>query len=102
MSDEHWNQDFAKSLAIYLNGHALRTVNPKGEKIIDNSFYLIFNAFHESLTFVLPPEKYGRQWIKVLDTGAGIINEDEGEKYAAGDNVKVENRSVVVLKQLPA
>ncbi len=31
MSDEHWNHDFAKSLAIYLNGRGLHLTGPKGE-----------------------------------------------------------------------
>jgi glycogen operon protein len=98
MSEENWNHDFAKSLAVYLNGHGLRSVDPQGNKIIDNSFYVIFNAYDGDLDFKLPGEKYGDEWIKVLDTSADFIGE-EGEKYSAADVLNVKGRSVVLLKQ---
>jgi isoamylase len=98
MNEENWNHDFAKSLAVYLNGHGLRTVDVKGRKIIDNSFYVIFNAYDGELDFKLPSEKYGDEWIKVLDTATNSITEN-GEKYNAADVIKVAGRSVILLKQ---
>jgi isoamylase len=98
MSEENWNNDFAKSLAVYLNGHGLRTVDSEGNKIIDNSFYIIFNAYHDSIEYRLPPRKYGSKWVRALDTADGRINEEESA-YNAGDTIKVEGRSVVLLKQ---
>ncbi|HXR81901.1 MAG TPA: alpha-amylase family glycosyl hydrolase, partial [Saprospiraceae bacterium] len=68
MSDEDWNHHFAKSLAIYLNGRSLHLTGPKGEPIVDDSFYLIFNAHYGALEFSLPSPKYGKGWIKILDT----------------------------------
>ncbi|MFL5788164.1 MAG: glycogen debranching protein GlgX [Flavisolibacter sp.] len=98
MTEENWNNDFAKSLAVYLNGHGLRTVDSEGNKIIDNSFYIIFNAYHDSIEYRLPPRKYGSKWVRALDTTDGRINEEESA-YNAGDTIKVEGRSVVLLKQ---
>jgi len=98
MSEENWNHDFAKSLGIYLNGRGIRSVGPKGEHILDDSFYIIFNAHHEPLNYKLPPEKWGQAWVKVLSTAEDLISE-EGEKFKTGDSLKVEARSVVVLKQ---
>jgi glycogen operon protein len=98
MSEENWTNDFAKSLAVYLNGRGLRTMDPKGNKIIDDSFYIIFNAYHEPLDYKLPSERYGEEWIKILDTKENYISE-EGEKYLAGDTIKVDGRSVILLKQ---
>ncbi len=97
MSEENWKQDFAKSLAVFLNGQGIRSTGPTGEKITDESFYVIFNAFHESLMYVLPTEKFGNRWMKVLDTHNNYL-EETGEEYQAGHAVKVEGRSVVVLK----
>jgi glycogen operon protein len=99
MTEENWNLDFAKSLGVFLNGRGLRAVGPMGEHIMDDSFYVIFNAHHDGLPYVLPPEKFGRQWIKVLDTAEGLINEEGGATYEAGDAIQVEGRSVVVLKE---
>jgi glycogen operon protein len=46
----------------------------------------------------LPPEKYGSQWIKVLDTFQDILAEEGTETIEAGDSIRVEGRSVVLLK----
>jgi isoamylase len=97
MSEENWTQDFAKSLGVFLNGRGIRSVGPKGEPIMDDSFYLIFNASELPLTYILPHDKYGHRWIKVLDTATGLLDE-QGEELEPGSPVKVEGRSVVVLK----
>jgi len=99
MTEENWNQDFAKSLGVFLNGRGLRAVGTKGEHITDDSFYIIFNAYHDALPFVLPPEKFGRNWLKVLDTSDGLIDDKGVEEFGAGDAITVEGRTVVVLKE---
>ncbi|WP_374166589.1 glycogen debranching protein GlgX [Arcticibacter sp. MXS-1] len=98
MPDESWNTSFAKSLGVFLNGRGIRSLGPKGELIQDDSFYVIFNGHYEPLHFVLPPSKYGHEWIKILDTSLGMI-EEEGEAFKAGDSIHVDSRSVVLLKQ---
>lgn len=95
MSDEHWNNDFAKSLAIYLNGRGLHSVGPKGENIVDDSFFLIFNAHHEPLEFKLPPPKYGKVWHRVIDTSTPV---NEKQDFAANGVLTAEGRSIIVLK----
>lgn len=95
MGDEHWNNDYAKSLAIYLNGRGLHAVGTRGENIVDDSFYLVFNAHHEPLDFTLPPSKYGKTWDLVLDTSTPFVEE---KQFAAGTVIAVEGRSIVVLK----
>lgn len=98
MPDENWNHDFAKSLGVFLNGNAIRSVGPKGERIIDDSFYIIFNAHYEPLKFTLPQERYGKEWVKVLDTHSNFIDEKE-EHFEAAQSIIVESRSVLVFKQ---
>jgi glycogen operon protein len=46
MTRRNWSHDFAKSLAVFLNGKGLRSRGPSGEQIVDDSFYVIFNAYH--------------------------------------------------------
>lgn len=96
MTEANWSQDYARSLAVYLNGRGLRSVGPKGEQIIDDSFYIIFNAYHDGLDYVLPSEKYGATWQRVLDTNTHQISTDN-TTYKAGDHIPVAGRSVVVL-----
>lgn len=95
MDDEHWNHDFAKSLAVFINGRALRTRNEMGENIIDDGFYMIFNAHWEPVDYKLPGELYAKDWIKVIDTGELAIQ--DSEKYSAGQTLKVAGRSIVLL-----
>jgi glycogen operon protein len=98
MSEAHWNQDFAKSMAVFLNGQGIRSVGPKGEQIIDDSFYIVFNAHHEPLNFKLPSRKYGTNWIKVIDTNTSVVS-DNSETYNAKESITVESRSIVVLRK---
>lgn len=95
MSDEHWNTSFAKSLGVYLNGKGIHMRGPKGEAIVDDSFYIIFNAHHEPLTYKIPEKKYGKEWVKVLDTHTGKI--EDQEHYRAQEEIQVEARSVILL-----
>jgi glycogen operon protein len=97
MSDEHWSHDFAKSMAVFFNGKGLHSSGPKGEQIVDDSFYIIFNAHYEPLDFRLPHEKYGHKWKKMLDTKDLQIKAGE-EEYNSDGVIKVDARSVVVLQ----
>ena len=98
MSEEHWNQDFAQSLAVYLSGLGIHSVGPKGERIFDDSFYVIFNASHLPLQYKLPSKKYGDNWTKILDTSVEDSFAENPDKYSDEDLVQVEGRSVVVLQ----
>lgn len=98
MTEEHWSHDFAKSLAVYMNGEGLHSYDEEGNKEIDDSVYVIFNAHYGSINYTLPPAKYGRQWTKVLDTHTSLIDENSEEKYNPSDVVTVRSRSVVLLK----
>ncbi len=98
MSDEDWNSGFAKSIGVYLNGDAIGGVSARGEPFRDVSFYLLFNAHHEALDFILPDGAWGKRFEKVFDT----IRRDSGRQRAlkAGSKLHVEARSVVVLRRL--
>lgn len=98
MTEDNWNQDYAKSLGVFLNGKGLKLVGQKGEQIVDDNFFLVFNAHHDALHFQLPPVRFGRKWTKVLDTSLNYL-EETGEVFAAGKRLNIEGRSVVLLKE---
>ena len=54
MTDEDWDAGFAKSLAMYLNGHGIRDTDERGEQVVDDCFFLAFNASDEAIEFTLP------------------------------------------------
>ncbi len=95
MSEEHWTTGYAKTLGVFLFGRGIHAVGPRGEQMIDDSFYIIFNAHHEGLDFVLPSEKYGQEWTKIIDTTTNEIGPTE--TYKALDKVHVSGRSIVLL-----
>jgi isoamylase len=96
MAEQDWGQGFTKSLGVFLNGTTIPNPNPRGEPVTDDNFYLIFNADHEALQFILPGPDYGTLWIKEIDTETGWLEEPPSLK--AGDAVMVAARSLVVLR----
>ncbi|TCJ19156.1 glycogen debranching enzyme GlgX [Flaviaesturariibacter flavus] len=97
MSEENWTNDFAKSLAVFLNGKALRTVDEQGNPVHDDNFYLLFNAHFDGIDFHIPQARYGAGWEKVIDTSADYVSE-EGTPIE-GDVVHLFGRTVIVLRQ---
>jgi glycogen operon protein len=77
MSEEDWNTGFAKSLGVFLNGEGIVAPDPHGEKIIDDSFYILFNSHHEPISFMLPSREWAHNWVVVLDTSEACFAEDE-------------------------
>lgn len=96
MNDEHWQQEFARSLSVYMNGEGIRTPGKEGERIIDDSFFIAFNAHHESVRYKLPASEYGAQWTEEINTEIGFSK--EGKQYEPASEIEVAGRSIVVLK----
>jgi isoamylase len=94
MEDENWNHDFARSLGVFLNGKGLHSVGPEGEHIVDDDFYVIFNAHHEALEYKIPEKLLGQNWKVILDTGhEGTIGQALNER----ESISVEGLSIVLL-----
>jgi glycogen operon protein len=99
MTEENWRQDFAKCLAVYLDGHGIHSLDYDGSRILDDSFYVIFNAHSEPVEYKLPNRRYGHNWIKILDTSKNYVSEDGNETYKAGAKITAKDFSVILLKQ---
>lgn len=100
MPNESWEHDFARSLGVFLNGQGIRSKGEKGEKIIDDSFYLIFNAHHDTLAFTLPKdEKYGAAWVKVIDTTHDEVGSWD-ERLPAGSSIQIAGHAIHVYRQV--
>jgi len=107
MTAEDWQSGVAKSLAVFLNGQAIPSRGPRGERVVDASFYVLFNAHHEALTFRLPDGTWSGTWAKVLDTARGdppAVGDERlaagAERFAAGAEIAVEARSLVLLARI--
>jgi glycogen operon protein len=97
MAEEHWGEGFTKSIGIFLNGDGIASPSMRGERLFDDSFFLMFNTDHNPVTFVLPGAKWGRMWLEVLDTGRGWS--EEGGGYPAFAQVLVRARSLKLLRR---
>jgi glycogen operon protein len=98
MTEERWNESNAKSLGIFLSGEHLDTVDEHGEKIFDDSFYVIFNSAEFSVLFTIPDKTWGSSWVKILDTFDTFLDPDSEEfKLSPGEVIEVRPRSAVLL-----
>jgi glycogen operon protein len=80
---------------VFLNGSAIPEPDPRGQKTFDDSFLVMFNAHAEALTFTIPDEEYGTEWIPVIDTA---LHEVEPTKLDPTWQIQVQPRSIVVLR----
>ena len=99
MTDEDWEAGFAKSLGVFLNGEAISEPDPRGQRVTDDTFLLLFNAHDEDITFHLPAARYGESWTVELDTSSPFLDEDSPGLKAATP-VTVEARSLMVLRRV--
>jgi isoamylase len=100
MESHNWDEDYAKSLAVFLNGQGIKSRDKNGKKIFDDNFYVIFNAHHEGLDYKLPSARYGGEWHEMINTAGS--DPEEPKRYFPSENVNVAGRSIVVLNALSA
>ncbi|RZK75744.1 MAG: glycogen debranching enzyme GlgX, partial [Pedobacter sp.] len=98
MENHNWDQDFAKSLAVFLNGRGIKSRDIHGRKIVDDNFYVVFNAHFEGLDYRLPDNRYGNGWVVILNSAKPDLEEDQ--VYFPKGKIHTEGRSVVVLKTI--
>jgi len=64
--------------------------------VVDDTFYILFNAHHEPIDFALPADEFGTAWVPVIYTATET--DDATERHDAGGKVTVAARSVMVLR----
>jgi glycogen operon protein len=96
MSDQEWQQGFARCFGMYLAGDAIGEVDERGRPIVDDSFLVLLNAHHEELPFVLPEPRPGSRWRTVLDT-ARLLSAPATS--SGGEAFPLPGRALVVLQE---
>jgi isoamylase len=100
MTHEDWGESIHKCVAVFLNGEAISAPNARGERVVDDSFLLCFNAGEDPVEFVTPNTDYAKEWTVELDT-----NEPTGRKEGADqvvtaeEKVSLPSRSLLVLRK---
>ncbi len=58
MTHEDWDKSFHhRCVAVFLNGEAIDAPDARGERVVDDSFLLCFNAHDECVEFVTPDRR---------------------------------------------
>jgi glycogen operon protein len=97
MTHEDWGAAFDKCVAVFLNGDAIAAPNERGERVVDDSFLLCFNAHDHDVEFVMPNGEYAEEWTVELDTNhpAG----DTDQVVNAEEKILLPSRSLLVLRK---
>jgi glycogen operon protein len=102
MDDDSWSEGYAKSLGVFLNGRGIASLDARGERVVDDTFFMLFNAHYEAVAFSLPPEPWGDAWEEVFDTCDGhwpAEDDDAPRTWKAGEEIEVPERSLRVLRR---
>jgi glycogen operon protein len=99
MTTRDWNRPDAHVLGVFLNGDHLLERDPEGNQVWDDSFLLLFNAFHEDVEFKLPSQRFGKRWVVELTT-ADKEERMRGKEQVAGGPVAVMSRSLLLLRRV--
>ena len=94
LSNEAWNTQWNRSLAIMLNGNTLHVTDDEGAPVVDDTFLIMVNAASEGVEFTLPATPFGGQWRCLIST-ENI--EDPFATPEVGPKVILGGRSMMVL-----
>ena len=102
MSDDDWENGFARSVGVFMAGDSVQAATDLyGERMTDDTFFVIFNASELDLSWTLPAKAWGRKWTIDLDSSdprAGTA-ERAGRTRTAGSSIDVPSRTLVVLRR---
>jgi glycogen operon protein len=99
MTEQEWEQEFARCLGVYLGGDALGEVDARGRPVTDDNFLMLFNAHHEPIPFALP--SFGdRAWLVTIDTAREAS--EIGAVHRPGEAYLLEGRSFALMRQARA
>ncbi|HEX2213116.1 MAG TPA: glycogen debranching enzyme, partial [Mycobacterium sp.] len=97
MTPEDWGSGLGKCVAVFLNGEAIPTPNERGERVVDDSFLLCFNAHDHPQDFITPAGDYAKEWTAALDTAEASGATDL--VIRAGEKISLQARSLLVMRK---
>jgi isoamylase len=101
MTHEDWDKSFHhRCVAVFLNGDAITAPNARGERVVDDSFLLCFNAHDQYVEFVTPQDDYAQEWTVELDTNGPVgLREGADQVVTAEAKIEVQARSLLILRK---
>ena len=99
MSDADWREGHARAVTVFLNGEAIAEPDDRGERVVDDSFLVLYNADKDPVSFTLPPVEFGAVWVCVVDTDHTL---SAGAEVVGGSELEITGRSTLVLTRPPS
>jgi glycogen operon protein len=100
MTEEEWGNSWIRSLGLMFNGETLNVIDEvMGRPVVDDTFLILINSYHEGVEFAIPKSPHQRGWISVLDTAN---DEDPFKEDAIAESRILTGRSLMLLKELTA
>jgi len=97
MKPEDWKSD-KNQVGVYLDGGGLSAVDARGNRIVDDSFFIFANASGDELTITLPSR--GAAWELVLDTAGGFAPQPRPRIDDKG-TWKLSSHALAVFRKVP-
>ncbi len=95
MTPVDWHKPWIASLAMMLGGDAIRTLDERGERLVDDAVLVLMNGHHEPISFALPARENDGAWLLELDTGRADAK--AGAPFTG--TYEVAGRALVVLRR---
>ena len=68
MTRQDWEAGQTLSVAVFLNGQAITALGSRGERVVDDSFLMLFNSKPHPVDFTLPVRLGDFEWHVEIDT----------------------------------
>jgi isoamylase len=98
MTDRVWNSHFVRALMVCLEGDAIDEMDLDGNRIVGDTFLLLWNAHEGAIWFTLPAHPAEAPWERVLDTGEARLGGWGRTVTSLGDRYRLRGRSIAVLR----
>lgn len=102
MQEEHWRDDLMLCFGMVLDGRAQATgIRQRGQ---DATILVIFNAYHDMVSFTLPESAEPAQWQLLIDTNRSAPWDGKPQskhRFVSGDVYDVTGRSLLMFCREP-
>ena len=98
LTEKQWEENqLTQAITVFLNGKELSAPDPRGKRLVDDSFLLFFNSNEEQISFSLPKALQQWHWQAVIDTNEAHLLSGE-TLYTGEEEIVLNGFSLLVLK----
>ncbi|HYC56669.1 MAG TPA: glycogen debranching protein GlgX [Candidatus Binatia bacterium] len=99
MREEDWEDGgWMRTLGMLLLGDAPEIRDSQGQRVADDDFFVLLNAYHEPVKFRVPEQLRDRPWRVAFDTARPELVPDK-ERLRKSGLARLEGRSMMVLRR---